>query len=85
MVESIVSLLILSLSLCQKINFAILPKQNFKLGLNTRTAEEYSHFCYDGKYLVFTSDIQGKRRNLIYDFQGYCLLLLPVLNKQRSS
>jgi hypothetical protein len=63
MIESIVSIFILSLSRCQQRNFAILPKQNLKLGLNTRTAEEYSHFCYDGQYLVFASDIRGKRRN----------------------
>lgn len=80
----IVSILLLGLSSCQQRNFAIPSTQNLKSGLNTQSAEEYSHFSYDGQYLVFASDRRGKRGIWLYDFRGRRLLPLPGLNQPGS-
>ncbi len=82
--KTLVSCLVLGLSSCQQGNFVNLPTQNLKSGLNTRSAEEYSNFSYDGQYIVLASDRQGKRGIWLYDLRGRRLLPLPGLNQPQS-
>lgn len=75
---------ILGLSSCQEGNFVTPPTQNLGSSLNTRSAEDSPHFSYDGRYLVFASDRQGKRGIWLYELRGRRLLPLPGLNQPGS-
>lgn len=76
--------LTLGLSGCQESGFIVPPTQTLGPALNTKTAEQSPRFSYDGRYLAFTSDRQGKRGVWLYDFQQRRLLPLPGLNQPAS-
>lgn len=76
--------LVASSSGCQESGFIVPPTQVLGSALNTKTAEQSPRFSYDGRYLAFASDRQGKRGVWLYDFQQRRLLPLPGLNQQGS-
>jgi Tol biopolymer transport system component len=69
---------------CTEYSYVTPPTQNFGATLNTSAAEQEPHFSYDGRYLVFASDRDGKTNVLLYDLQARRLLSLPGLNKPGS-
>ncbi|HAC64148.1 MAG TPA: biopolymer transporter [Cyanothece sp. UBA12306] len=74
--------LTVGLSGCQEGVFITPPTGQLRSGLNTRSAEENPRFSYDGRYLVFASDRQGKRGIWLYDRHNNGLVALPGLNYQ---
>ncbi len=77
-------LAILSLSGCQDAGFITPPTQPIGSSLNTFAAEQHSRLSYDGRYLVFASDRQGKRGIWLYEVPTRRLLALPGLNQPGS-
>jgi Tol biopolymer transport system component len=72
------------LSSCGNAGFVTPPTQDLGATLNTTGAEEYPHFSYDGRYLVFASDRGAQRKIFLYDVQNRRLLPLPGLNQPGS-
>lgn len=66
---------------CQTGNFVTPPNQPLGTTLNTRSGEQYPQFSYEGRYLAFASDRQGKRSIWLYDTRNGSLLPLPGLNQ----
>ncbi|MEM8778699.1 MAG: biopolymer transporter [Cyanobacteria bacterium P01_G01_bin.49] len=67
---------------CQDGSFVTPPTQPLQTTLNTqRSAEQYPHFSYEGRYLVFASDRQGKRGIWLYDTRNNRVVALPGLNQ----
>lgn len=71
----------ISLSSCGDGTFVTPPTQPLGSTLNTRSAEQYPQFSYEGRYLVFASDRQGKRSIWLYDTRNGRLIPLPGLNQ----
>ena len=69
---------------CRESGFIVPPTQLLGGSLNTKVAEQSPRFSYDGRYLAFASDRQGKRGVWVYDFQQRRLLSLPGLNQPGS-
>lgn len=76
--------LVTGLSGCRESGFIVPPIQPLGGSLNTKAAEQSPRFSYDGRYLAFASDRQGKRGVWVYDFQQRRLLPLPGLNQPGS-
>ncbi|MGB5596494.1 MAG: biopolymer transporter [Crocosphaera sp.] len=75
------SIVVVSLTGCTNSGFVTPPTQPLGSVLNTRYSEEYPRFSYEGRYLVFASDRQGKRSIWLYDSRDGRLLPLPGLNQ----
>ncbi len=75
------STLVLSLVSCSPSGFITPPTQPLGNSLNTRSSEQYPRFSYEGRYLVFASDRQGKRSIWLYDQINGRVLPLPGLNQ----
>ncbi|MGK7939984.1 MAG: TolB family protein [Crocosphaera sp.] len=73
--------IVFSLVGCTNSGFITPPIQTLGNTLNTRSSEQHPRFSYEGKYLVFASDRQGKRSVLLYDQINGRLLPLPGLNQ----
>ncbi|HEY9767344.1 MAG TPA: biopolymer transporter [Coleofasciculaceae cyanobacterium] len=69
---------------CQTSRYITPPTQNINATLNSIAAEADSHFSYDGRYLIYTSDRQSKRSVYLYDLQRRRLITLPGLNQPGS-
>lgn len=74
------SILAISSNSCTDAGFITPPTQQLGASLNTLSAEQHPRFSYEGRYLVFASDRQGKRGVWLYDYQERRLLPLPGLN-----
>jgi Tol biopolymer transport system component len=74
----------IGLSSCQDSGYITPPTQILNATLNTTSAEGYSHFSHDGRYLVYTSDRNSKRGIFLYDLQSRRLIPLPGLNQPGS-
>ncbi|MGK7954504.1 MAG: TolB family protein [Crocosphaera sp.] len=66
---------------CTNSEFITPPIQPLGNSLNTRSSEQYPRFSYEGRYLAFASDRQGKRSIWLYDQINGRLLPLPGLNQ----
>ncbi|MDJ0732383.1 MAG: biopolymer transporter [Crocosphaera sp.] len=73
--------LLISLIGCTDSGFITPPTQPLGNVLNTRSSEQHPRFSYEGRYLVFASDRQGKRSIWLYDRIRGRLLPLPGLNQ----
>ena len=71
----------MSASSCTDAGFVTPPNQPLETTLNTTSSEQHPHFSYEGRYLVFASNRQGKRSIWLYDTQSRRLLPLPGLNQ----
>jgi Tol biopolymer transport system component len=69
---------------CEDSGYITPPMQTFNAALNSASAEAYSRFSHDGRYLIYTSDRQAKRSVFLYDLQRRRLLSLPGLNQPGS-
>ncbi|ACK68070.1 WD40 domain protein beta Propeller [Rippkaea orientalis PCC 8801] len=77
----LLSSLTLGLGSCQPGTFITPPTLELGSALNSRSAEEFPRFSYDGRYLVFASDRQGQRGIWLYDRLNNRLLPLPGINQ----
>ncbi|MDJ0597986.1 MAG: biopolymer transporter [Crocosphaera sp.] len=76
--------ILISLVSCANSGFITPPIQPLGNSLNTRSSEQHPRFSYEGRYLVFASDRQGKRSVWLYDQFNGRLLPLPGLNQPGS-
>ncbi len=83
-VKLIANSLLISLGSCSHSGFITPPTQPLGNVLNTRSSEQHPRFSYEGRYLVFASDRQGKRSIWLYDQINGRLLPLPGLNQLGS-
>ena len=74
----------LSLFGCEGSKYITPPTQTINATLNSTNSEEASNFSYDGRYLVYNSDRNGKRSVFLYDLQRRRLISIPGLNQQGS-
>lgn len=80
-VKLLSQIILMSLVGCTNSGFITPPIQPLGNSLNTRSSEQYPRFSYEGRYLVFASDRQGKRSIWLYDQVNGRLLPLPGLNQ----
>ncbi len=78
------SLFLLILTGCSQNHSLLMPTLPFNSSLNTPSNEEMPRLSYDGHYLVFASDRQGKRGIWLYDLQERKMLPLIGLNQPNS-
>lgn len=71
-------------SSCQSSRYITPPTQSINAQLNSPSAEDNPQFSYDGRYLIYTSDRNGKRSVYLYDLQRQRSLNLPGLNQPGS-
>nr|WP_227873436.1 biopolymer transporter [Aphanothece sacrum] len=71
----------LGLTACGDGAFITPPTQRLGATLNSIAAEQNPQFSYEGRYVVFASDRQGKRGIWLYDFQTNGLISLPGINQ----
>lgn len=69
---------------CQPSQYITPPTQRIDAQLNSRSAEDSPQFSYDGRYLIYTSDRNGKRSVYLYDLQRRRSIALPGLNQPGS-
>ncbi|MEA5509887.1 biopolymer transporter [Crocosphaera sp. UHCC 0190] len=77
----LVSSVAINLSGCTEGTFVTPPTQPLGNTLNSTSAEQHPRLSYEGRYMVFASDRQGKRSIWLYDTQNGRLLPLPGLNQ----
>jgi Tol biopolymer transport system component len=77
----LISRLVIPLSGCTEGTFVTPPTPPLGNTLNSISAEQHPRLSYEGRYLVFASDRQGKRSIWLYDTQNGRLLPLPGLNQ----
>ncbi|MGB3692898.1 MAG: biopolymer transporter [Spirulinaceae cyanobacterium] len=80
----VMTFLLISLSSCGDRGFVTPPAKNLGSSLNSKAAEQYPHFSYDGRYLVFASDRRQQRSIFFYELLSRRLLELPGLNQPGS-
>lgn len=80
----LVAVLLINLSSCSDRGFVTPPAQNLGSSLNSKAAELYPHFSYDGRYLVFASDRRQERGIFFYELVSKRLLELPGINQPGS-
>ena len=76
--------ILITLVSCSDSGFITPPTQPLGNVLNTRSSEQHPRFSYEGRYLVFASDRQGKRSVWLYEQINGGLLPLPGLNQLGS-
>ncbi|MDJ0588759.1 MAG: biopolymer transporter [Pleurocapsa sp. MO_226.B13] len=69
---------------CEDSRYITPPTQTINATLNSAAAETSSHFSYDGRYLIYTSDRNSQRSIFLYDLQRRRLIPLPGLNQPGS-
>ncbi len=80
----LMAFLLINLNSCSDRGFVTPPAKNLGSSLNSKAAERYPHFSYDGRYLVFASDRRGQRSIFFYELLSRRLLELPGLNQPGS-
>ncbi len=72
------------LSGCNQSQSILLPPLPSNSALNTPSNEESPRLSYDGRYLVVSSDRQGKRGVWLYDLIARQMIPLPGLNQPNT-
>ena len=69
---------------CEGSKYITPPTQTINATLNSTNSEGAANFSYDGRYLVYHSDRNGKRSVFLYDLQRRRLISIPGLNQPGS-
>ena len=69
---------------CEGSKYITPPTQTINATLNSANSEGAANFSYDGRYLVYNSDRNGKRSVFLYDLQRRRLISVPGLNQPGS-
>lgn len=76
--------MICGLSGCSNSGYITPPTGTINATLNSASAEGYSNFSHDGRYLIYTSDRNAKRSVFLYDLKSRRSVSLPGLNLSGS-
>jgi len=80
----VIPFLLLLLVGCSSNQSLLIPPLPFNSALNTPSNDELPRLSYDGHYLVFASDRQGKRGVWLYDLKERQMVPLIGLNRPNS-
>ena len=79
--NSLAIISILLLTSCTDAGLITPPTQTIGATINSQAREADPQFSYDGRYLVFTSERQGKKSVFLYNLSERQLVPLPGLNQ----